>query len=262
MGETPWASSPRNLQRTNFWTMDSLLIVKTGTTLFTISTRRGDFEDWISVGMGVERERLTVASVFEDAELPRPENLAGVVITGSGAMVSHREPWSERTAAWIREAVACETPMLGICFGHQLLAHAMGGRVGPNPCGREIGTIQLQLAECATNDPLLAGFQDSVRVHVSHLESVLELPRNAVRLGTSVDDPNAAFSVGSAAWGVQFHPEFDADVMRGYIEGRREQLCAEGIDPDERLGAVAECPDGSELLRRFARLLRATSVSR
>ena len=238
--------------------MDTLLIVKTGTTLSAISTRRGDFEDWIGAGMGIDRDGLTVASVFEGAELPRPENLTGVVITGSSAMVSHREPWSERTAAWLREAVRCETPLLGICYGHQLLAHAMGGRVGPNPRGREIGTIEVQLEECATRDSLLTGFPGSVRIHVSHLESVLELPRDAVRLGASDADPNPAFSVGSTAWGVQFHPEFDADVMRGYIEGRREQLRAEGIDADERLSQVAECPDGAALLRRFARLLRGS----
>jgi GMP synthase (glutamine-hydrolysing) len=236
--------------------MDSTLIVKTGTTLSSISTRRGDFEDWISASMGVDRASLTVASVFEGAELPRPENFTGVVITGSSAMVSHREPWSERTAAWLRDAVECETPLLGICYGHQLLAHALGGRVGPNPQGREIGTVQVQLEECAARDPLLALFPGSVRVHVSHLESVLELPADAVRLGASDEDPNAAFSFGSTAWGVQFHPEFDADVMRGYIEERRGQLCVEGIDADERLGRVEECPDGTELLSRFARLLR------
>jgi GMP synthase (glutamine-hydrolysing) len=235
--------------------MDSLLIVKTGTTLSSISARRGDFEDWISASMGLDRERLAVASVFEGANLPHPAHLTGIVITGSSAMVSHRESWSERTAAWLRAAVECETPLLGICYGHQLLAHAMGGRVGPNPRGREIGTIQVRLEEPAARDPLLAGFPGSLRMHVSHLESVLELPSNAVRLGTSDDDPNAAFSVGTTAWGVQFHPEFDADVMRGYIEVRREQLRVEGIDADERLSQIAECPDGTELLERFSRLL-------
>jgi GMP synthase (glutamine-hydrolysing) len=258
MGRTARARSTRSSNRANFWLMDSTLIVKTGTTLPSISTRRGDFEDWIRVRMGVELACLTVASVFEDAELPRPDQFARIVITGSSAMVSHRELWSERTAAWLRDAVNCETPLLGICYGHQLLAHALGGRVGANPRGREIGTIDVQLEKCAARDPLLAGFPGSVCVNVSHLEAVLELPGDAVRLGASENDPNAAFSIGSTAWGVQFHPEFDADVMRGYIEGRREQLCAEGIDADERLGQVEECPDGTELLGRFARLRRGS----
>ena len=236
--------------------MDSTLIVKTGTTLPSISARRGDFEDWIGVSLGIEPTGLTVTSVFEDAVLPDPEDFAGIVITGSSAMVSHREPWSERTAAWLRNAVKCETPLLGICYGHQLLAHALGGRVGPNPRGREIGTIEVQLDECAARDPLLADFPSSVRMHVSHLEAVLELPDDAVRLGVSDDDPNAAFSIGSTAWGVQFHPEFDADVMRGYIEGRREQLRAEGIDADKRVAEFEECPYGTELLGRFADLPR------
>ena len=109
--------------------MDSTLIVKTGTTLPSISARRGDFEDWIRVSMGIEPTGLTVTSVFEDAQLPDPEDFAGIVITGSSAMVSHREPWSERTAAWLRNAVKCETPLLGICYGHQLFASMFGGNV-------------------------------------------------------------------------------------------------------------------------------------
>ena len=236
--------------------MDPLLIVKTGTTLFPIAARQGDFEDWITAGMGIDPQSVMVASVFEGAELPEPTDLAGVVVTGSAAMVSHREPWSERTARWIRTAVECATPLLGVCYGHQLLAHALGGRVGPNPLGREIGTIDVRLEGNAARDELLTGFPGSLRIHVSHVESVLELPSGAMRLGASEGDPNAVFSFGAASWGVQFHPEFCADVMSGYIQERRDLLRAEGIDADERLGGVQDCPDGTALLRRFAELIR------
>lgn len=75
--------------------------------------------------------------------------------SGSSAMISHREAWNERTADWLRDAAACATPVLGICYGHQLLAHALGGRVGPNPHRREIGTVLLRLASEA-GDALLA----------------------------------------------------------------------------------------------------------
>ena len=110
---------------------------------------------------------VEVVNVFEGAELPKPTGLAGVVVTGSTAMVSHREPWSERTARRITAAVEAETPLLGICYGHQLLAQALGGRVGPNPLGREIGTVRVQLEESAGRDDLLTGFSGSLSIHLS-----------------------------------------------------------------------------------------------
>ncbi len=235
--------------------MDPLLIVKTGTTLASLAGERGDFEDWISAGMGLDRNRVTVIAVFEGEALPDPTRFAGVVVTGSSAMVSAREIWSENTAEWLRGAVRCTTPVLGICYGHQLLAHALGGRVGPNPRGRQIGTVRVRLSEKAEEDALLAGFGGSLRAHTTHAEAVLELPDAATRLGSSRRDPNAAFSFGTAAWGVQFHPEFDAYVMKRYIEERRSLLLAENINADVQLAAVEECPDGARLLRRFAEYL-------
>jgi len=235
--------------------MDPLLIVKTGTTFASLASERGDFEDWIGAGMGLERDRVAVVAVFEGEALPDPNRFAGVVVTGSSAMVSHRETWSESTAEWLREVVRHTTPVLGICYGHQLLAHALGGRVGPNPHGRQIGTERVLLAENAKDDALLAGFGSSLRAHTTHAEVVLELPDAAARLGSSQGDPNTAFRFGTAAWGVQFHPEFDAYVMKRYIEERRSLLLAENIDADAQLAAVEECPDGARLLRRFAEYL-------
>jgi len=234
-----------------------VLIVKTGSTLPAIRSRRGDFEAWIARGMGLAPAQVDVVAVAEGGALPDPGEPAGVVVTGSSSMVSAREPWSERAGAWLAGAVREGTPVLGICYGHQLLAHALGGRVGPNPLGREIGTIRLQLEPEAKGDALLGALPESAHAHTTHLESVLELPSGARRLAGSETDPNQAFAVGERSWGVQFHPEFDADVMRGYLEGRRELLRQEGMDAERLLAEVRETPEAASLLRRFAELLRA-----
>ena len=233
------------------------VVVKTGSTLPAIRARWGDFESWIARGMGLAADDVEVIDAAEGAPLPPPDALPGIVVTGSSAMVSSREPWSERAGTWLADAVRAGTPVLGICYGHQLLAHALGGRVGRNPRGREIGTIELRLAPDARRDALLGALPARTRAHTTHVESVLELPPGARWLAESDADPNQAFAVGARAWGVQFHPEFDADVMRGYLDGRRDALRAEGLDPDRLLADVAETPESASLLRRFAALLGA-----
>jgi GMP synthase (glutamine-hydrolysing) len=237
--------------------MSGVLVVKTGSTLPGIRARRGDFESWIARGMGLAPDEVSVLDVTEGAKLPDPVAPAGVVVTGSSAMVSAREPWSERTGAWLADAVRAGTPVLGICYGHQLLAHGLGGRVGRNPRGREIGTVRLRLAPEARRDALLGGLPEATHAHATHVESVLELPPGATRLAASDADPNQAFAAGPRAWGVQFHPEFDADVMRGYLESRRDVLRDEGLDADRLLALVRETPEAGSLLRRFAALLGA-----
>jgi GMP synthase (glutamine-hydrolysing) len=234
-----------------------VLIVKTGGTMPEVRARRGDYEAWIAAGMGLSPADVDVAEVADGAPLPAADAPAGVVVTGSSAMVSQREPWSERTGEWLARAVERGTPVLGICYGHQLLAHALGGTVARNPRGREIGTVVVRSLAPARRDPLLGVWGDEGPAHVTHVESVLALPPGAVRLAESDRDPVQAFSVGDRAWGVQFHPEFDADTVRAYLLARTEKVRAEGQDPEALLAEIRESPGGPRILRRFAELIRS-----
>ena len=233
-----------------------MLIVKTGTTVPSVAQRRKDFESWIVTAMGLAERQVTVVRVYQDEPLPAPQDVSAAVVTGSSAMVTDREGWSERTAQWLARAVEHGTPVLGICYGHQLLAHALGGQVDDNPQGRQIGTLDVALTESAEHDRLFSGFPRVLHLPVSHRQSVTRLPPGATLLARSARDPHHAFAIGEQAWGVQFHPEFDADIVRGYIAARREQLTAEGLDPDQLLRDAADTPHGTLLLRRFAQLLR------
>jgi len=239
--------------------MKPVLIIKTGDTLPDVSARRGDFDQWIRDGLALSEIPVDTVCVFRDEPLPSPKSVSAVVVTGSSAMVSERDGWSERTAAWLADAVASGTWILGICFGHQLLAHSLGGRVGPNPRGRQIGTIALQLH--AEGDALLGGLPEEIVVQASHLEVVLEFPKTAIGLGKNAMDANAAFRVGERAWGVQFHPEFDADIMRGYIRGRGERIAEEGGDPVALEAACRDSPHGGAVLARFGELVRRAEPS-
>jgi len=230
-----------------------IALIKTGGTIEQIKSRHGDFEDWFSEGLGVPG--LLQVDVFTNQPLPCAESLAGIVITGSAAMVSDREDWSERTAEWLAGAVNSGIPVLGVCYGHQLLAHALGGRVGPNPAGRQIGTVTTQLVDAASNDPLLKHLPKTFDSQASHLEVVLELPANAERLATSSLDDNFSIRFADKVWGVQFHPEFSGPVMTKYINYRAEAIRQEGLDPEELLERVADTKQAKTVLQRFTALL-------
>jgi len=241
--------------------MRRVLVVKTGRTLSSLIARRGDSDTWIADALGMDPASLDVVPVFEGAALPDPGDVAGVVITGSPAMVSERAPWSVRTAAWLERA-ADRTPVFGICYGHQLLAEALGGRAGPNPRGREMGTVEVELLPEAAEDLLFSATPRRIRAHTTHLETVLELPAGARVLARSESDRYHAVAFAPRVWGVQFHPEFDADVMRTYLTERREVLRSEGRDPDAMINDTEECDESRALLRRFAELVADVPLSR
>lgn len=235
--------------------MKQLLLLKVGHTFEHIAAQRGDYDLWFRERLGMSDGALAVVHVDRGEPLPEGYDYSGIVVTGSFAMVTDRESWSVATAAYLREAVQRAVPTLGVCYGHQLLADAFGGEVANNPLGRQAGTVGAQLSPEATFDPLFSGLPSSLRVYASHRQSVITLPPQATLLASSADDPHYAFRLGELAWGVQFHPEFDAWVARSYIEARREVFLAEGRDPDALMAAVEESDHGARVLSRFARLV-------
>jgi GMP synthase (glutamine-hydrolysing) len=235
--------------------MQRTLLLQVGHTFEEIAAVRGDYDQWFRQGLGVSEDELDVRQVHAGAPLPTRFDYAGIVVTGSSSMVTDREPWSEATADYLREAVTRERPILAVCYGHQLLAHAFGGLVGYNPAGRNVGTACVELTEAAASDPLFQGFATPLYFHVSHAQRVIDPPAEAVLLGSCERDPYHAYRIGPCAWGVQFHPEFSAATARDYIRIRYETIRAEGLDADGLLATVRESPDGEQLLRRFRALL-------
>jgi len=91
-----------------------------------------------------------------------------------------------------------------------------------------------------------------LKVQLGHVQSVLHLPESARRLASSERDENQAFAIGKNAWGVQFHPEFDAQIMRAYIQDNQEILRSESQDPDALAASILDTGCGTGILRRFA----------
>jgi GMP synthase (glutamine-hydrolysing) len=231
------------------------LIVETGQPVQPLK-RYGRFPHWIRVAAGLAERDTVVVNVEAGETLPARERFAGTIVSGSAAFVTDRADWSERSADWLREAAHAGMPLFGICYGHQLLAHALGGQVDYNPAGRESGTIELELHPPAFEDPLFAGLPARFPAHATHLQTVLRAPDGATVLARSLQDQCHAFRWGEAAWGVQFHPEFATHHIRGYVAARADCLQRHGRCARTVAREVTAAPLARTLLRRFVRHAR------
>lgn len=188
--------------------------------------------------------------LVRERNLPEPSGLAGVIVTGSAAHLTDREPWMLRGLDWLRESRRAGTPILGICFGHQMLGEALGGRVARNPRGREIGSVEVQVG---APHPLLPERQ--ILANMTHLDSIVELPQGARVLGTTELEPFAAVEFAPRVWGVQFHPEVDGEIMRDYVSARMDALQREGLDGERLLREARDTPQSAAVIRHFIRQL-------
>ena len=234
--------------------MKSILIVKTGSTFPTIAKKYGDFEDWIISRTQIPQNNFSIVSPFMGQPLPKQDDFAGIIITGSHSMVTEYETWGEHIAKWLPKAVETGVPILGICYGHQLLAHAMDGKAGFHPNGLEIGTVEVSKSRSANNDLLFSDLPTSFEVQVNHTQSVLRLPPKAKILASNAFEPHQAFVLQKHAWGVQFHPEFNQDIMKCYIMEQKDLLLAEGYDIDQLMSAVRPSLFGEAILSRFCEI--------
>lgn len=228
-----------------------MLILVAGQPASAVASRRGDYARFIREAVGgAWPGTWATHDIRRDAPMPGPRDADAYVITGSSSSVTERAPWMLRAEELVRRVAAAGAPLLGICFGHQLLAQALGGRVTRNPLGREIGTVRL---DRVADDPLFAGLPRSFDVNGTHVDAVVEPPRGAEVLATTALDRVASFRVGAGLRGVQFHPEFDADIMREYVRARAALVRDEGGDPEALLARVHGGTRGVDVLRNWAR---------
>lgn len=229
-----------------------LLLIQMGKPPADICAAVGEQPQWFKDAVGENSGPVKVISPFEGEPLPVAGTFRAAVISGSWSMVTDHEQWSERTAHWIREMIQAGVPMLGVCYGHQLMAYALGGEVDYHPQGSEVGQLPVTLNDQAKHDPLLGELADKFDAFLSHEQSVLRLPPGAVVLGASRHDPHQIIRYSPTALSVQFHPEFTAPVMNKIITSRSERVAMQGKDSDALLAAVTDTPESRSILQRFA----------
>jgi GMP synthase (glutamine-hydrolysing) len=145
-----------------------------------------------------------------------PRAHCGYIVTGSLSMVTSRPRWSLRLTDFVLRAAEAGCPVLGVCYGHQLVARALGGRVDWNPKGLEMGTHEVRLADGAESHPLLTGIPAAFPANLSHSQSVLDPPKDARTLAVSDTDGCQIMAWGEKVLTLQFHPEFDRWTMNAF----------------------------------------------
>ena len=231
-----------------------LTLIKTGQTFDDLSPRRGCFEQWFGAVFGDLIGEWEVVHAHQGAPLPSLNSVEAVLVSGSPVSVYERLPWSEATAAWLAEVIARDTPVLGVCYGHQLIAHALGGEVTPSPNGREVGGVEVERADLSNPDPLFEGLEGRFGVWQSHIDEVSTPPAHARVIARNAHSAVQAMAIGERCRTVQWHPEFDADIVRHYIRARAHLIDAErGEGSAERLALSQpeQLSSGAQIVRNF-----------
>ncbi len=170
-------------------------------------------------------EQLHTVNVAR-GDTPTPDRLddADALLIGGAGKYSATEtyPWTEPLHRLIRHAVDRRLPTLGSCWGHQVIARALGGDVVHDPDRSELGCGWVELSDAGTQDPLFCRFPNRFRANMGHHDRVVALPPGTTELAQN-DQPHQAFRLDDApVYGTQFHSELDATRERERILVYRE----------------------------------------
>lgn len=219
--------------------------------LYDKTHRLWDVGDWFRHAWGATGDTLAVRHIEEDLIPPLPE-FSGLVLTGSPASAYDKLPWITRLEDIVRDAAEMGLPLLGVCFGHQVVAQALGGRVEKNERGWEIGDPEMTLTAEGAVDPIFEDTPMTFRAIQSHKDIVTALPDGAVHLAKSPLCEFQAFGVGDAIRCVQFHPEMGPEHLKYILTPRRELILRDsGIDIDDVLPSVKPTPESRTVFRNF-----------
>lgn len=177
-------------------------------------------------------------------DLPDLDDVDGAVVTGSRASSYWDKPWIDDLRAWLRDADRNGTPLLGVCFGHQILVEALGGTV--SDMGEyELGYHEIERRE---DSPLFEGIDDTFTAFATHHDVVTDLPPGAELTAENEYGVHGYQLVH--AFGVQFHPEFDRetavdligdkDLPAETIEAARATVTDENVAAAEEMKAIFE----------------------
>lgn len=203
------------------------------------------------------RERIAAADLINDPPQPEALRKADLVLIGGAGDYSVPEggEWLDRALDAMRLLYAKRKPVFASCWGFQAMAAALGGSVITAPRLAELGTLQLALTSQGMDDPIFSSLGTKFWAHVGHQDTVVQLPKDAVRLAETPLVANHAFCMPDAPlYCTQFHSELKKDLLiqrlMAYPEYTKRIL---GIPVEELVQTLRETPESNNLIREFVR---------
>lgn len=235
--------------------MKYLYILKTGDTFDSTKNEYGDFEDWIIEELKTSSKNIKTINIANNEKLPKIVSAKGFIITGSHSMVSEELDWSLKLEAYIRKIKQANIPLLGICYGHQLITKALGGYTNYNKKGKEIGSVKIKQLPSAKKDLLFKNIPTKFYAHETHYQSAIKLPIGSIVLAKNSHEKHQAVRFSNLIWGIQFHPEFNKTIMKEYIIKQEQTLENLGFDTNNLIKNVKDCSISSKVLNNFEKIL-------
>jgi len=201
-----------------------------------------------------ESLRFETIALVDGAAPPDPAQCEAIVITGSPSGVYDQTPWMDPLRAFVREAFAAKTPVVGVCFGHQIIADALGGDVRKSPKGWGVGRHTYQIT---SRRPWMNEVGDTVSLSVSHQDQVLAPPSGAITLASSAHTDHAMLAYDNApVISIQGHPEFNDAFVSALWSARRGKALSDD-QVDAALESLAHPEDNSLVGEWMVRFLRS-----
>lgn len=195
--------------------------------------RNEDHYLWHAKAMSIDPSRFNVL-YLPDQDIPQRIEEDIVIIGGSNKGVNDDLPWIALLEQCILQRVEEQKPLFGVCFGHQIIAKALGGKVEVGKNGPEIGVTELAFTEKGVNDSLFKGIEAPFDVMQFHKDTVVELPPGDVQVLAESQNYNfQALSYGLNIKTVQFHPEMTNRIMRQEIQEHKEEMLRLGYFANE-----------------------------
>ncbi|WP_171015653.1 gamma-glutamyl-gamma-aminobutyrate hydrolase family protein [Devosia sp. FKR38] len=235
-----------------------LTIVQTGDVPLPLRDKFGPYRKMFEAmfdrtGQGFSYETVNVA---DGEPFPDLSGVEGIVITGSAAGVYDDLVWMNPLRSFIRDAYGRRTPMLGVCFGHQIMADALGGDVRKSEKGWGLGRHSYRVTG---QSDLLRGAPATLAVACSHQDQVITPPAEAEVILASDFTPNAGLVYrNGAALSFQPHPEFEDDYTLALAEMRRGK--APDAVVDRAVASVSTPSDSGLVAASIARFLARNGI--